>query len=198
MSEEPTTHLVAIIYNNDDDDDDRCLSHPHCPLSSSLFFPFFGMCCVVLFVFQWPFWPPGPKDVALEKVVMKKDFSALGGTWAVSPKYKVGGDADVSVGYVVDNTAIKIDTAGKTLTVAHSFSQGTDTIAPTVNMAGDVSLSYTRQLDKGQIKTTYTPDDSVSVQWSDGVYETTFKAPLSGYYKTNSGIKINMKRTVEL
>ena len=162
------------------------------PSDTAPYCPFSGCVCVIVYI------SPGTDKVALEKVVMTKDFSALGGTLAVSPKYKVGGDADVSVGYVLDNTAIKIDTAGKKLTVAHSFNEGVDTIAPTVNVAGDVSLSYTRQLAKGQIKTTYTPDDSVSVQWSDGVYETTFKAPLEGYYKTNAGIKINMKRTVEL
>jgi len=129
---------------------------------------------------------------------MSKDFSVMGGTLAISPKYSVGGKADVSVGYAMDNTAIKIDTAGKKLTIAQSFHDGVDIISPTINMAGDVSLSYTRKLDKGQIKTTYTPDDSVMVQWSDGVYQTTFKAAMDGYYKTNSGIKINMKRTLEL
>lgn len=128
---------------------------------------------------------------------MTKDFSAMGGTLALTPKYKIGGDADLSVGYAIDNTSVKVDTAGKTVTVAHSFN-GVDTISPAVNMAGDVSLSYTRKLDKGQVKTTYTPNESVMVQWSDGVYETTFKAPIDGYYKTNGGIKINMKRTVEL
>lgn len=140
---------------------------------------------------------PGKNAVALDKIVMTKDFSALGGTLAVSPKYNVGGDTDLTVGYKLDNTSVKVDTAGKKLTVAHSFN-GVDTISPTVNVAGDVSLSYTRKLDKGQVKTTYTPDDSIMVQWSDGVYETTFKAPIQGYYKTNAGIKINMKRTVEL
>lgn len=148
--------------------------------------------CFLLFVI-------GTKAVVLDKVAMSKDFSVLGGTLAVAPKYKVGaGNGDLSVGYAMDNTAIKVDTAGKKLTLAQSFNDGTDILSPTVNMAGDVSLSYTRKLDKGQLKTTYTPDDSVMVQWNDGVYETTFKASLDGYYKTNSGIKINMKRTVEL
>jgi hypothetical protein len=140
---------------------------------------------------------PGKQTSALDKIVMTKDFSALGGTLAVSPKYNVGGDADLSVGYAFDNTSVKVDTAGKKVTVAHCFN-GVDTISPTVNAAGDVSLSYTRTLDKGQVKTTYTPGDSVVMQWSDGVYETTFKAPIEGYYKTNGGIRVTMKRTVGL
>ena len=115
----------------------------------------------------------------------------------MTPQYDLdASQGDVRVGYAIsDGTYVQVDAQSKTLTVSHSFTDR-DTIRPTVNGAGDVSLSYTRQLDTGRITTTYTPNDSVKMQWSDGVYETTIQMPLDGYYKTNQGIKVNMKRTV--
>ncbi len=140
----------------------------------------------------------GAKTVSLSKVQMTKDISTLGGVLTVTPKYDVGNSqGDLSLGYAMDGTSFKVDAQKKQLTVAHSFTNK-DTITPTVNFAGDVSLSYSRNLEKGRVTTTYTPNDSVKLQWSDGVYETTIKAPLDGYYKTNRGIKVNMKRTVEI
>lgn len=143
-----------------------------------------------------PFTHTGTKSVTLSKVQVTKDISTIGGTLTLTPKYDLGSSkGDIRLGYAMDGTSFQLDAQSKKLTVAHSFSDR-DTIVPTVNLAGDVSLSYSRNLDKGRITTTYTPNDSVKVQWSDGVYETTFKAPLDGYYKTNQGIKVNMKRTV--
>jgi hypothetical protein len=140
----------------------------------------------------------GTKSLSLSKVQVTKDISALGGTLSLTPKYDLGtSKGDVRVGYAMDGTSFQLDAQSKTLTVAHSFSDR-DTIVPSVNYAGDVSLSYSRNLDKGRVTTTYTPNDSVKLQWSDGVYETTIKAPLDGYYKTSQGIKVNMKRTVGL
>lgn len=116
----------------------------------------------------------------------------------MTPKYDLDTSTpDARIGYAMDGTSIQLDAQSKKLTVAHSFTDK-DTISPSINLAGDVTLSYSRSLDRGKITTTYTPNDSVKLQWSDGVYETTIKAPLDGYYKTSSGIKVNMKRTVSM
>lgn len=113
---------------------------------------------------------------------MTKDFSTIGGVLTVTPKYNVDpGQGDLSVGYAMDGTFIKVDAQEKQLTIAHAFTNK-DTITPTINLAGDVSLSYSRSSDQGRITTTYTPNDFVQLKWSDGVYETTIKAPLDGYY----------------
>ena len=139
----------------------------------------------------------GTKTASISYIQATKDFSTRGGVLTVTPKYNVDAEQpDLSVGYARDGTSLKVDAQKKQLTVAHAFTNR-DTIAPTINLAGDVSLSYSRSLDQGRL-TTYTPHDSVKLQWSDGVYETTIKAPLDGYYKTNRGIKVNMKRTVEI
>ena len=129
---------------------------------------------------------------------MTKDLDVLGGALTLTPKYDLGSaQGDLRLGYAMDGTAIQLDAQSRKLTVAHSFSDR-DTIVPSVNLAGDVTLAYSRNLGAGgQVTATYTPDDSVKLQWSDGVYETTIKAPLDGYYSPSSqGIKVNMKRTV--
>lgn len=122
----------------------------------------------------------------------------MGGILTLTPKYDLdSAQGDIHLGYAVDGTSFQLDGQSKKLTVAHSFNDR-DTIAPTVNLAGDVSLSYSRNLDRGRVTTTYTPNDSVKLQWSDGVYETTIKAPLDGYYNVNQGIKVNMKRSISI
>ena len=140
----------------------------------------------------------GAKSNSLSYVQVTKDISTIGGVLTVTPKYNLeNAQGDLSLGYALDGTSIKVDAQKKQLTVAHAFTNK-DTITPTINLDGDVSLSYSRRLDQGKLTTTYTPNDSVQLQWSDGVYETTIKAPLDGYYKTNRGIKVNMRRTVEI
>ena len=71
-------------------------------------------------------------------------------------------------------------------------------ISPTITAGGDFSLSYTRDVADGKLTTTWTPDDSIKLQWSDGGWDATIVAPLEGYYNTVGGIKVNMKRTVDV
>jgi hypothetical protein len=133
--------------------------------------------------------------IAVSKVQVTKSIDALGGTLMVNPKYDVASaSGDVRVGYTLDNTSVQVDAQSKTLTVAHTF--GDNQISPTVSANGDFSIAYSRDLDNGRLTTTWAPDDAIKMQWSDGEWETTFKAPLDGLYKTNQGIKINMKRSV--
>lgn len=135
-------------------------------------------------------------DVSVDRVQVTKAVDTLGGTLTVTPKYDVGAqEGDVRVGYSMDGTSVVVDAQSRQLTVAHSFSEK-DTVTPSVNAAGDISLSYSRDLDVGRITTTWTPNDSVKLQWSDGVYDTTIKAPLEGMYKTTSGVRVNVKRSV--
>jgi hypothetical protein len=90
-----------------------------------------------------------------------------------------------------------VDAQKKKLTVAHSFNNG-NKIVPTVTAGGDFSLSYSRDLADGTITTTWTPDDSIKIQWSDGGWDATIVAPLEGYYKTTSGMKVTMKRSIDV
>jgi hypothetical protein len=134
--------------------------------------------------------------VEVSKVQLTKSLDILDGTLTVSPKYDLGKSApDASVAYSIENTSVQIDAGKKKLTVAHTFGNN-DKVVPSVSASGDFSLSYSRDLEGGRLTTTWAPDDSVTLQWSDGEWATTFKAPLEGLYKTNGGIKVNMKRTV--
>jgi hypothetical protein len=134
----------------------------------------------------------------VSKVQVTKDIDTLGGTLSINPKYDLGkSTGDIRVGYAIDNTSFQVDAEQRKLTVSHSFTDK-DKVTPSVSANGDFSVSYSRDLEngKGRLTTTWTPKDSVKLQWSDGEWETTFRAPLEGYYKANQGIKINMKRTV--
>jgi hypothetical protein len=132
----------------------------------------------------------------VSKVQVTKDIDTLGGTLTVNPKYDLDkASGDVRLGYSIANTSFQVDAEKKKLTVAHSFSNN-DKIAPSVSASGEFSISYTRDLEGGKLTTTWAPNDVLKMQWTDGEWETTIKAPLEGYYKTNQGIKVNMKRSV--
>lgn len=138
----------------------------------------------------------GSDSVSVDRVQVTKDLDAFGGKFSFTPKYDVGAqEGDLRVGYAMDGTKVIVDAQSKKLTVAHSFTDK-DTVAPTLTAAGDLSLSYSRDLDVGRITTTWTPNDSIKLHWSDGVYDTTIKAPLEGMYKTTSGVRVNIKRSV--
>jgi hypothetical protein len=139
-----------------------------------------------------------PNRVELEYVQMTKDIDTLGGTVTITPKYDLQSSTpDVMVGYAYEKTNFQIDAQSKKLTVAHSFANNQN-ISPSVNAAGDFSLSYSRDVDNGRLTTTWTPNDSVKLKWSDGEWETTVRAPIEGYYKPNAGVKVNMKRKVDV
>lgn len=137
--------------------------------------------------------------VTIDKIQLTKSIDTLGGTVSLNPKYDVGKNIpDVSVGYAMGDTSFKVDAEQRKLTVAHTFAGG-NKVVPTVTAAGDFSLSYSRPLlEGGRLTTTWTPDDSVKVQWTDGGWDASVVAPLDGYFQTNNGIKVSMKRSVSI
>jgi hypothetical protein len=138
------------------------------------------------------------KAVSVSKVQVTKDIDTLGGTLTVNPKYDLDrASGDVRLVYSIDNTSFQVDAEKKKLTVAHSF-PNKDEISPSVSASGEFSISYTRDLERGKLTTTWAPNDALKMQWTDGEWETTIKAPLEGYYKTSQGFKVNMKRSVGL
>jgi hypothetical protein len=132
-----------------------------------------------------------------DKVQVTKNIDALGGSLSLNPKYDLSRNVpDATVGYSYGPTSFKVDAQKRKLTVAHSFAN--NKITPTITADGDFSLTYSRDVAAGKITTTWTPDDSIKVQWSDGGWDATIVAPLEGYYNTVGGIKVNMKRTVDV
>jgi len=136
------------------------------------------------------------KSVDLHSAQLVKEVDTFGGILTLNPKYDFGSaKANARIGYAFQNTYLQVDADKRQLTVAQALSNR-DKITPTVNADGDFSVAYTRLLDDGKLTTTWTPNDSIKLEWSDGVWETTIRAPLEGYHKVSQGIKVNMKRTV--
>lgn len=136
------------------------------------------------------------KKLSVSKVQLTADIDAPGGKLTVNPSYNLDKSTpDCRLGYSIDGTSVQVDAQGKKMTIAHCFDNN-DVIAPSVSASGDFSLSYTRSLEGGKLTTTWAPNKAVQLQWADGDWQTTMKAPLDGLYKTNQGIKVSMKRTV--
>jgi len=136
------------------------------------------------------------KTVNFSNAQLVKDVDTFGGMLTLNPKYDFGESKfDARVGYAYQNTYLQIEANKRQLLVSQALSNR-DKITPTVNADGEFSLAYTRVLDDGKLTTTWTPDDSIKLEWSDGVWETTIRAPLEGYSKVSQGIKVSMKRNV--
>jgi hypothetical protein len=138
-------------------------------------------------------------SVSVNQVQLSKSLDTLGGILSVNPSYNLAnGKPDAVVGYSYGPTNVKVDARRKRLTVTHSFGSNRNTISPTLSAGGDFSLSYSRQLADGKLITTWTPDDSITVRWTDGGWDATIMAPLEGYYHTSDGIKVSMKRNIDV
>lgn len=136
-------------------------------------------------------------SLSVSKIQLSKSLDALGGTLSLNPSYDLETRApDATVGYSYGPTSFRVDAQKKQFTVAHSFAN--NVISPTVSASGDFSLSYSRELADGIMTTTWTPDDSIKIQWTDGAWDAVVMAPIEGYYNTNGGIKVSMKRNIDV
>lgn len=137
--------------------------------------------------------------VDLNKVQVVGNVAALGGRLTVKPRYNLESNAaDLEVGYLKDGNEIIIDPRSKKVTFSKSFENG-KIITPTVDANGDFSLEYSFGLESGgRMTTTWTPDDSVSMIWHEGEWQTTVRAPIQGYFRPTSGVKVMMKRKLDM
>ena len=113
-------------------------------------------------------------SIALDKVLASTNIDApfgIPGSIKINPRYDLRSNtADATVGYAYRDTSFKVDAQQKRLTVAHIFGRNhLNQIVPTVTTGGDFSVSYSRELQGehagGRVTTTWTPDDSIAVQW---------------------------------
>lgn len=148
------------------------------------------------------------KSLAVDKVMASTSIDkpfGIPGSLKINPRYDVQTKVpDATVGYSVSKfTSFKADAQQRRFTLAHTFGKKKrNQIVPTLSTQGkELSISYSRDLQNGsgRVTTTWTPDDSVALKWSDGDWDATIRAPLEGCFKyTGGSVKFSMKRNVGL
>ena len=123
------------------------------------------------------------------------------GKLVVNPWYDLRrGVSDATVGYTYGNTSLKLDVEPRRFTLSHAFGRwNRHRIVPTLSTkTGCYDLSYIRDLaGSGSVTTTWKPDDSIAVRWSEGDWYATIHAPIERYFRVDgSGIKLSIKRSV--
>mmetsp|Transcript_11667 Transcript_11667/g.27732 ORF Transcript_11667/g.27732 Transcript_11667/m.27732 type:complete len:167 (-) Transcript_11667:107-607(-) len=123
------------------------------------------------------------------------------GKLVLNPWYDLQRDLrDATAGYTYGNTSVKVDVQPRRFTLSHAFGRRNHhRIVPTLSTkTGCFDLSYVRDLaGSGSVTTTWKPDDSIAVRWSEGDWDATIRAPLDGYFRIDgSGVKLSMKRSV--
>ena len=145
----------------------------------------------------------GDADVYLEfaksgsskTLQIAKGFGALGGRLSVNPRYTIGSNADVVLGFDTDKTSVTIEAAkdGQKLSVAHQVTED-HKLTPTITTKGDYSLAWEKSLEGGNsLTTTLEGSDAVSVEWNDGPWTAVINAPLTDYKPHDVTVRVNRK-----
>lgn len=137
---------------------------------------------------------------SVSELKVTQEVSGLGGYWAVTPRYNVPARrADVRVVYGLDDTRISLDATGDQQKLTVSRLLGNDVVvSPSVTTKGDIELEYRRNLATGSLAAQYKPNDSLTLLWEDGPWQAILRAPMKGAYKLQEGIKVNIRRDVDL
>lgn len=102
---------------------------------------------------------------------------------------------EVEVEHKVEDTSIKLVASADNQEVTLSRKMGDDTISPTINNSGDVSVAWERDLgDDNSISAVLKPNESLDVEWKDDNWTAKVNCGLDG---TNiDGVSISTKRDV--
>lgn len=139
------------------------------------------------------------RGVAVSNVKLSQKLVGLGGMWTLVPRYHVASrNADLRVAYAFEDTVIFIDASGSKQKVTIRQRVGDSAIAPSVTTAGDVELEFRKMIANGAMTANFKPNDSFSLQWEDGPWQASFKAPMESFYKFTDGVKVNIRRTVDI
>jgi hypothetical protein len=96
----------------------------------------------------------------------------------------------------MDNTNIVLTASADNQEVTITQKVDDDnTISPTINRNGDISVAWTRSLgDDNSLTATLTPDESIALEWKDDNWTANINAGLSG---TDIGdVSVSAKRDV--
>jgi len=138
-------------------------------------------------------------NAALGSTTINRPFG-MPGTISLNPRYDIqGGVPDATIGYSYEKTSLNVDAQSQRLTLSHIFGKdNSNQIVPSLSTKSkDFCVSYSRNLPAGRVTTTWKPDDSIALQFSDGGWDATIRAPLEGnFLKAGSGFKLSVKRNV--
>merc|ERR1711935_203446 len=103
---------------------------------------------------------------------------------------------EVVIGHSMEGTDITLTASADNQEVTISKKLDDDnTISPTIDRNGDVSVEWERSLgDDNSLTATVKPDESIDVEWKDDNWTANINAGLSG--TTIEGISISAKRDV--
>jgi hypothetical protein len=140
----------------------------------------------------------GAKD-GLRTVSVNKGLDLLGGSLSINPRYDIpSSSADVTLGYDSNGTSVTVKASGsaQSLTVSQQVTDN-DTLIPSINSAGEVTLGWKRNISADSaITTTLKPNDSINIKWEDGSWTAVIDTPLEGY--STGDVSIGIKRKVDL
>ena len=156
--------------------------------------------------------------INFSKVSANKGLDLNGASLNINPRHDLeSGDTDVVVSYdnggtnvvltasadsqevTVDHTAgdtnIKLTASADDQEVTITQKMGANTISPTFNNAGDISVAWERDLgDDGSLTATLKPDESLDVEWVDGDWTASVNCGLDGI--NVSGADVSIKRDI--
>jgi hypothetical protein len=122
------------------------------------------------------------------------------GKFVITPTYSVKGKTgDVKLSYGVADTVLTIDANldKQKITVSQMIGDN-NLVEPSFSTDGDVEFEYRRSIGQGALTAAYKPDAYVGVSYEDGPWVATFRAPISGLYKPTDGVKVNIRRAVDV
>jgi hypothetical protein len=103
---------------------------------------------------------------------------------------------EVVIDHSMGDTGIKLTASAdaQEVTISQSIDDA-NTISPTINNSGDISVAWERDLgDDNSLTATVKPDDSIDIEWKDDNWTANINAGLSGL--DVSGVSISAKRDV--
>lgn len=122
------------------------------------------------------------------------------GKFVITPTYSVKGKSgDVKLSYGLADTVLTVDATLDTqkITVSHMIGDK-NLVEPSLSTDGDFEFEYRRSIGQGALTAAYKPDAYVGVSYEDGPWVATFRAPISGLYKPTDGVKVNIRRAVDV
>jgi hypothetical protein len=150
------------------------------------------------------------RAVTLEDVKVSQRFGGIGrgwdGMWTIVPRYNFPTRrTDVRVAYAMEDAMVTVDASRdkQTVTLTRRVNDN-DVFINTVSTDREVEIEYRHSLGgyydgDGTLSAIYKRDDSLTVQWEDGPWQASIRAPMDGLYTfSDGGVKLNIRRSIDL